>query len=197
MRTHRSHRHHHEALSNEGMFSNPMELLENPILFENPLSGGAKAAIGIGIVAALGIGAYFLLKPAAAAAAPANPLTQPVTNPTSVQTAQQQLALIASTGLASGLNTSNYSQQMVNGNPNDPTFKSALAIFQVAVNAHGGYTPPGGTAVQLNTSGVLDQTTAAALAVVAGSAPMKVSATGAPVPDVATSGPYTNITGSS
>jgi len=185
------HHMHREELSNEGVFSNPLNLLENPVLFENPLSGGAKVAIGVGVIAALGVGVYFLLKPAAASTNP------PVTDPTSVQTAQQQLALIAGAGLATGLSPSSYTQAMVNGNPNDPSFKAALAIFQAAVNAHGGYTPPGGTAVQLNTSGVLDQTTAAALAVVAGSAPMKVSATGAPVPDVATSGPYTNITGSS
>src|SRR5271166_4110723 len=116
-------------LSNEGVFSNPLNPLENPVLFENPLSCGAKVAIGVGVIAALGVGVYFLLKPAAASTNP------PVTDPTSVQTAQQQLALIAGAGLATGLSPSSYTQAMVNGNPNDPSFKAALAIFQAAVNA--------------------------------------------------------------
>jgi|SRR5271166_252189 len=45
---------------------------ENP-LYENPMSTGAKVAIGVGVAAALGLGAYFLFfnKPAAAATPPA------------------------------------------------------------------------------------------------------------------------------
>src|SRR5271166_9156 len=56
-------------LSNEGMFSNPLNLLENPILFENPLSQGAKVAIGVGVVAAVGVIAYILLSSKTASAA--------------------------------------------------------------------------------------------------------------------------------
>lgn len=56
--------------------------------------------------------------------------------------------------------------------PNDPsltdatdaTFTSALAVFQVWMNAMGGYMPPNGFApVQVNTAGVLDMATFAAL----------------------------------
>jgi len=68
---------HSEEISNEGMFSNPLALLENPILFENPLSQGAKVGIAVGVVAVLGIGAYFLLKPSAAAAPSPIPTAPP------------------------------------------------------------------------------------------------------------------------
>jgi hypothetical protein len=55
-------------LSQEGWFSNPLDLMENPILFENPLSSGEKIAIGVAVLAAVGVGAYFLLRPKPAAA---------------------------------------------------------------------------------------------------------------------------------
>ena len=61
------HHMHREELSNEGVFSNPLNLLENPVLFENPLSEGAKIGIGVGVVAALGVAAYFIFKPKTAA----------------------------------------------------------------------------------------------------------------------------------
>jgi len=68
--------HHHMATpyrlpegSQEGWFSNPLDLMENPILFENPLSSGEKIAIGVVVLAAVGVGAYFLLRPKPAAAA--------------------------------------------------------------------------------------------------------------------------------
>jgi hypothetical protein len=45
----------------EMVLSNPA--LENPLLFENPLSSGAKAAIGIGVAAAaIGVGAWLFMK---------------------------------------------------------------------------------------------------------------------------------------
>jgi len=58
------------------------ELLENPILFENPISDGAKIAIGAGVVAALGLGAYFLFRPKTVAAS-----TTHSTQPASTQPA--------------------------------------------------------------------------------------------------------------
>ncbi len=92
----RHHLHHHrEEISNEGVFSNPLALLENPALFENPLSGGAKVAIGVGVLAALGVGAYFIFKPKAAAtsavAAPAVATAGPYTPVTTMQQGETYL----------------------------------------------------------------------------------------------------------
>lgn len=60
-----------EEISNEA-FSNPLDTsvlaAVAPNYDENPLSDGAKVAIGVGVLAAVGIGAYFLLKPSTAAA---------------------------------------------------------------------------------------------------------------------------------
>ncbi len=67
---HRMHSMHREELSNEGLISNPLNLLENPILFDNPLSQGAKVGIGIGVVAAVGVIAYILFSSKTASAAP-------------------------------------------------------------------------------------------------------------------------------
>lgn len=66
---------------------------------------------------------------------------------------------------------------MPTGSTSDPGFTTALAGYQKATNAAGGYTPPGGKNVQLRTDGQLDFSTFAALMTAAstGNAPKPVA----------------------
>jgi hypothetical protein len=86
----------------------------------------------------------------------------PAANVAIVTASQNGLAILAATGKVPGL-TYTVGPTGGNGNATDPAFVAALQIFQKWENAKGGYTPPGGTATQLNTNGVLDFATVAAV----------------------------------
>jgi hypothetical protein len=152
-------------------------------------------------VAAIGTAVYFSEKsanaapspgttPAVPAMSPANIaqlLTTPVAQTPSqyatpaqilslIQAGQNALVVVSSGGKVSGLSYTTAQANVSAGNASDPTFVQQLSIFQTYVNSVGGYMPPSGSgitsAMQLNTSGVLDYATLGALVAVAqGNAP--------------------------
>jgi hypothetical protein len=76
-----------------------------------------------------------------------------------VNASQNALALVASSGKVPGLSYSAANDS----NAASPAFVAALIVFQKWQNSRGGYTPPGGSPVQLNTAGTLDYATVAAV----------------------------------
>ena len=105
---------------------------------------------------------------------PPQPSTDPmlalVTDPETVWELQAIFAdVIANPAKQFGLNPSDYTRDDVDGNPNNPRFMRALAVFQLWVNGAlpgaiaAGKMPPG-YPTQLRTDGVLDRATVIAVA---------------------------------
>jgi hypothetical protein len=86
-----------------------------------------------------------------------------VTDPTQVTTYQNELASIVAAGTVSLPSGTSYQASNVNGNPQDPTFVAALAVFQQWIDLGFGQSI-GIVQPNINTQGVLDSDTSSALA---------------------------------
>jgi hypothetical protein len=137
------------------------------------LVGWALAGAALGVVGTVLIVSE--VKASAAQSQPAaNPLLRPITDKATVTYYQNGLAqglLQRNTNQIPGLTATTYPVTAVDGNPANPTWMAALAIFQKWANAQvATNTPPGfrdapaGFPSALRTDGVLDYATAIVLA---------------------------------
>jgi hypothetical protein len=134
------------------------------------VAAGAAAAVGGIAYAASGGAATAASGSASTGGTNTNPTgtTQPAQaagmtvagNAAIITASQNALMIVAASNKVPMLNYSG----PANGNATDPTFVAALQVFQHWQNQQGGFTAPGSSkAVQLNTNGVLDFDTVAAV----------------------------------